>query len=67
MLRFTEIFTFSSVPSRREGLSSGGGGTFNSKILFENNILLFSLLFSGNFCRMDKTLMEVDKVTIAPR
>ena len=27
-----------------------GEGIFNNRSLFENNTLLFSLLFSGNFC-----------------
>ena len=26
------------------------GGIFNNRLLFENNRLSFSLLFSGNFC-----------------
>ena len=37
-------------------------GIFNKRLLFETNMLLFSLLFSANFCVGDKTLMEGDKV-----
>ena len=38
------------------------GGIFNNMLLFENNKLLFSLLFSDNFRKGDKALMEGDKV-----
>ena len=37
---------------------------FNNTLLFDNNRLLFSLLFSGNFCGGDKTLMEGNKVVM---
>ena len=33
-------------------------------LLFENNMLLFSLLFSENFSGGDKALMEGDKVVM---
>ena len=32
------------------------GGIFNNRLMFQNNRILFSLLFSGNFCGGDKTL-----------
>ena len=35
----------------------GGGRILNNSLLFEKN-KLFSLLFSGNFCGVDKALME---------
>ena len=40
------------------------GGIFNNMLLFENNKLLFSLLFSDNFHKGDKALMEGDKVVM---
>ena len=40
------------------------GEIFNNRLLFENNGLLFSLLFSGNFYRRDKALMEGDNVRL---
>ena len=39
------------------------GGIFNNRLLFKNNRLLFSLLFSGNVCG-GKALMEGDKVVV---
>ena len=42
-------------------LARGKGGIFNNRLLFKNNMLLFSLLFSGNFVG-DKAVMEGDKV-----
>ena len=40
------------------------GGIFNNMLLFKNNRLLFSLLFSEHFCGGDKALMEGDKVVM---
>ena len=40
------------------------GGIFNNRLLFKNNMLLFSLLFSGNFSGEDKALMEGDKIVM---
>ena len=34
------------------------GGDFNNRLLFTNNRLLFSLLFSGNFCEGEQGLDE---------
>ena len=39
-------------------------GGFNNRLLFKKTILLFSLLFSKNFCGGDKAGMERDKVAI---
>ena len=38
-------------------LTDGGGGIFNNK-------LLLSLLFPGNFCGVEKALIEGDKVVM---
>ena len=43
----------------------GGRGVCYNKLLFKNNRLLLSRLFSGNFCRADKALIEADKVIMS--
>ena len=51
----------SVIPTQLAGFSVGGD---NNGLLFKNNKVLFSLLFSGKFCREDKALMKGDKVVI---
>ena len=42
------------------------GEGINNRLLFKDDRQLFSLLFAGNFCGVDKDLIEGDKVVSLP-
>ena len=58
------IFTSRVFPRslNKWGGGGGGGGIFTNRFLFKNNRPSFSIyMYFGNFCEVDKVLMEGTK------